>query len=499
LRFFRGAKDDYQEKVPIMTTTRRQILKGVSLGASGFILSPLVDQLVAHAEGAAGQTQRFVFVVKSSGLTPGELVPRGMTSELLDIGEAVKSGDNYATGKKLKPADKLLNRSLAGQELPVSLAPLAPFKDRMMILQGLSGNMVKGGHTSGYGAMSCVKGNGGSNGSGTPTAETIDSIMARKFPAVFSHLGLSTVTRTMGSGSADSVCYPGISAAGPGKALPFQGSPTQAYRTLFGSVASGSARKKFDLRSNVLDMMASDVRQLQKQVSAPEREKLTFHVEAIEDLQRRRVAIAKMSDQIRKGAPVVTENFTSTEVIDRLDAHFDLAAGALISGLTNVITIRPDGLGTPYTGLGINAVNVHGIGHGVAPEGFESPDEARSAIRKYHLQQVAKLAAKLRAVPEGSGTMLDNTTIIYFSDVGDKHHASNREWPYIVIGDVGGKLKTTGRYVQYPGKGNAGHHTIANWWMTLLHATSQPQDEFGMKDSNVAAAAQKGPLVEFLA
>ncbi len=481
-----------------MQTTRRQILKGVSLGTSGFVLSPLLEQMVAQAEGTAGQTQRFVFVVKSSGLTPGELVPKGMTAELLDIGKAVKSGDNYATGKRLRPASELLNRSLADEELPESLSPLTPFKDRTMILQGLSGNMVNGGHTSGFGAMSCVKGNGGSNGSGTPTAETIDSIMARKFPAVFSHLGLSTVSKTMGSTSVDSVCYPGISAAGPGKALPFQGSPTQAYRTLFGSVASGGARKKFELRSRVLDMMAGDVRRLQKQVSTSEREKLAFHIEAIEDLQRRRVAIAKMGEQIRKGAPTVTERFTSDEVIDRLDAHFDLAAGALISGLTNVITIRTDGLGTPYTGLGINAVNVHGIGHGVAPEGFNSPDDARSAIRKFHLQQVVKLAEKLNSVPEGDGTMLDNTTIIYFSDVGDKHHSSNKEWPYIVVGNVGGKLKT-GRYLQYPGKGNAGHHTIANWWMTLLHATGQPQDDFGMKDNNVPAAAQKGPLVELLA
>jgi hypothetical protein len=482
-----------------MKSTRRQMLKNVSLGASALVLSPMLKLMAEQAAGTAGQTQRFVFVVKSSGLTPGELVPRGMSDELLDIGEAVKSGDNYATGKKLRPSGKLIHRTLADEDFPDSLSPLAPFKSRCMILQGLSGNMVNGGHTSGYGAMSCVKGNGGSNGSGSPMAETIDSIMARKFPSVFSHLGLSTVTRTMGSKSADSVCYPGISAAGSGKALPFQGSPTQAFRSLFGSVASGSARKKFDLRSKVLDLMASDVRRLQKQVSVSEREKLAFHVDAIEDLQRRRVAIAKMSAQIRKGAPTVTQEFTSSRVIDRLDAHFDLAAGALISGLTNVITIRPDGLGTPYGGLGISGVNVHGLGHGVAPEGFETPDEARSAIRKFHLQQIAKLATKLRAVPEGDGTMLDNTTILYFSDVGDKHHASNREWPYIVVGDAGGKLRTAGRYVQYPGKGNAGHHTIANWWMTLLHATGQPTDDFGMKDSNMPSADQRGPLAELLA
>ena len=181
------------------------------------------------------------------------------------------------------------------------------------------------------------------------------------------------------------------------------------------------------------------------------------------------------------------------------DILIAVPGAALIAGLTNVVTIRTDGLGTNYAGLGITGVNVHGIGHGATPQGFDSPDAARDKIRQCHIEQIAKLASKLKAVPEGDGTMLDNTTIIYFSDVGDKHHASNKQWPYIVIGNVGGKLKTAGRYIQYPGKGAAGHHTIANWWMTLLHAVGKPQDDFGMKDPNVSPADQKGPLAELLA
>ena len=67
-----------------MRTTRRQVLKGVSLGASGLVLAPLVEQLAAQAAGTSGNVQRFVFVVKSSGLTPGEAVPTGMSEELLN-------------------------------------------------------------------------------------------------------------------------------------------------------------------------------------------------------------------------------------------------------------------------------------------------------------------------------------------------------------------------------------------------------------------------------
>jgi hypothetical protein len=244
--------------------------------------------------------------------------------------------------------------------------------------------------------------------------------------------------------------------------------------------------------------MVGDVRRLEKQVSSTERTKLGHHLEAIEDMQRQGKAIANMSDAIRRGAPKISENFTAALPSQRLDAHFDIAAGALIAGLSKVVTIRPDGLATGYTGLGIEGVNVHGIGHGKAPEGFATPDAARDAIRQCHVANIAKLARKLQAVPEGDGTMLDNTTIIYFSDVGDKHHATNRQWPFIVVGNMGGRLSGAGRYLQYPGKERDGHHTIANWWMTLLHAAGAPRDVFGMTDPKIAAAAQRGPLAELL-
>ena len=205
-----------------------------------------------------------------------------------------------------------------------------------------------------------------------------------------------------------------------------------------------------------------------------------------------------MSDQIKKGKPTFDDRYTNMTIEDRMEAHCEIAAGALISGLTNVITIRTDGLGSQYNKLGFIGGQVHGIGHGKTPEGAKSVDHARGLIRKFQLDQLGKIASKLAAIPEGNGTMLDNTTMIYFSDVGDKHHASNREWPFIVLGNMGGKLKSAGQYIQYPHKGHAGHHTIASWWLTLLEAAGKPQDGFGMMDNNVDPDSQKNPLGEML-
>lgn len=471
-------------------TTRRKLLQGLTLGSGSVVLSPLVSQLAAQAAGKKAFPQRFVFVVKSSGLTPGHIVPDNFVDDYIVQKESYIAGEGYTSGVQLKDGDKFVNRSLKDAVLNDSMKSLEPFKDRLTILQGLSGNMVTGGHMSGYGAMSCMK---------DLMAETIDHKMAMLYPSVFSHLGLSTVTATMGARFADSVCYPGISAASNTKALPFHGSPTQAYQSLFGSVASGEDRKQFEAQGNLFDFLGEDVKALRKELVGSEKEKLDRHLEAIEGLQTQRQGILAMSEQIKKGKPNFDDRYTSMTLEDRLDAHCDIAAGALISGLTNVVTIRTDGLGSQYTKLGFATGQVHGIGHGKVPEGAKSVDHARGMIRGFQLDNVAKIATKLAKIPEGDGTMLDNTTIIYFSDVGDKHHASNREWPYLILGDMGGKLKSAGRYIQYPHKSHAGHHTIASWWLTLLHAAGKPQNSFGMMDNNVDADAQRGPLKELLA
>jgi len=472
------------------STTRRHLLKGITLGSGGLVLSPLIHQLSAQAAGANDFPQRFVFVVKSSGLTPGHVVPDNFADDYIVQKKSYIAGEGYTSGVQLKDGDKLVRRSLKDAVLNESMKSLEPFKERLTILQGLSGNMVTGGHMSGYGAMSCMK---------DMMAETIDHKMAMLYPSVFSHLGLSTTTATMGARFADSVCYPGISAASSTKTLPFHGSPTQAYQSLFGSVATGADRQQFEAQGNLFDYLGEDVKALRKGLVGGEKEKLDHHLEAIEALQKQRQGILKMGDQIKRGKPAFDERYTTMTIEDRLAAHCEIAAGALISGLTNVVTIRTDGLGSQYTKLGFAGANVHGIGHGKVPDGSDSVDHARGLIRGFQLEHMARIADKLAKIPEGDGSMLDNTTLIYFSDVGDKHHASNKEWPYIILGNMGGKLNTAGEYIQYPHKGHAGHHTIASWWLTLLHAAGKPQDGFGMKDSKVDPECQRGPLQALLA
>lgn len=121
-----------------------------------------------------------------------------------------------------------------------------------------------------------------------------------------------------------------------------------------------------------------------------------------------------------------------------------------------------------------------------------------SLIRRFHFELIARLMKKLQSVPEGDGTVLDNTVIVYLSDGAERHHSSCYEWPMVLIGNLGGRLRTNGRYLCWPKYGVKGHRTIANLYCTLLHAAGAPRDSFGDADLALKDFDQSGPLDELL-
>ena len=468
-----------------MNTKRRTLLKGLSLGALSPLLAPFVSRLQAELNG--GPTpKRFLFVVKSSGLTPAELVPQDLVSEL------VRPGEEEGWPEELQASDRLLDHSLKDRVLPESLRPLAPFQDQLTILQGLSGKMCRGGHSAWYGALGCYH-TGDEGNPGRPVSATVDGALAKALPSIFPHIGLTLGGKVL-SGVKDSVVYPGISAMDADRPLSYQASPAMAYRNLFGVAATGDdAVADEALQSMLLDHMVDDVKRLQREIGNADREKLDHYLGAFEGLRDRQRQLKGLEATIRQHAPLVTDKYTSEVETDRIEAHFDIAAASLISGISNVVTMRADTLDVTYRGLGISK-HVHGLGHAESVAGM-TPVEARRRIRAFHVEQMARVAAKLKAVPEGDGTMLDNTLILYLSDAAEKHHGSCLEWPFLLLGGLAGR---GGRYLQYPGYGFTEHRTIGNLYNTLMHTIGQPKDTFGRLDSNLSAAMQRGPLAALM-
>ncbi|MFT6241749.1 MAG: hypothetical protein ACJAQT_003849 [Akkermansiaceae bacterium] len=444
---------------------RRNLLKGVTLGAGATALSPFLSHLRAAEIGKL--PKRFVFVVKGSGLQAEYLNPEGLQHG----------------------GDTLVDASLDGKILPESLKPLEAFRNKLTIIQGLSGKMCSSGHNSWYGALGAFK----SSQVTPPTGATIDGHLSNLFPSVFNHIGLK-----MGNGS-QGTAYPAISAAGPGRQLAFQCDPAMAYQNLYGSIAAGGdIKNKYTRTGNVLDAMGADIKKLQRELPGAEREKLGHYLSGFEALKNRRTKLISMQDILRKNAPAVTDKYQSNVTTDHLEAHFDMAAAAMISGISNVVTVHCDSLDSSYQGLGITP-KVHSVGHG-SSSGDLSAQDCRNMIRTYHVRLIADLAEKLESTPEGDGTMLDNTMIVYVSDNSDKHHASATEWPMFVLGNSGGALNSKGRYLAYPRYGSANHrHTIGNWLTTMTHLAGVPQDHFGQPDMALGKLGmQSGPLSELL-
>ena len=468
-----------------MISHRRHFLKGLTAGGISPLLLPFLHNLRAEDNGLL--PKRFLFVVKSSGLTPAELVPSDLAPSM------VKPGEKAGWPAELVPAKALIDIPLKDHQLPASLQPLARFTDQLTILQGLSGKMCRGGHSAWYGALGCYY-TGNEGNPGRAASATVDGALALALPSIFPHVGLTLGGKVL-TGVKDSVVYPGISALAADRPLPYQASPAMAYRSLFGIVAAGkAAAAENHLQTMLLDHMVDDIKRVQRQIGNADQEKLDHYLSAFDSLRDRRRRLKGLEADIRAAAPTVTDKFTSEVETDRIEAHFDIAAATLISGISNVVNVRADTLEVTYRGLGISK-HVHGLGHSESVAGM-SPVEARRRIRTFHLEQIARVAAKLKAVPEGDGNMLDNTLIIYLSDAAEKHHGSGIEWPFILLGGLapgGGS-----RYLHYPAYRQDGHHTIANLYNTFMHLSGHPTDHFGRLDNELPAALQKGPLPQLL-
>lgn len=446
--------------------TRREALGRISLGAGAVALSPFLKH-VAAAE-AHVLPKRFVFVVKSSGLQGDYLNPEGLQHG----------------------SDSLVDEPLAGRPLSASMKSLEAFKHKLTIIQGLSGRMTLSGHSAFYGALGGYKAAAHS----PPLFATIDGHLSEKLPSVFNHIGFK-----MGEGS-QGTTFPSISAKGKGQQLPFQQNPVSAFENLFGSILEGGdLQRKYTRTGNVLDAMAADIKRLQRDLPAQEKEKLGHYLGGFESLRDRRLKLVSMQKVLKANAPELDDKYTSRFKTHHLEAHFDMATAALVTGLSNVVTVHADGLDSVYSGIGVGN-NVHAIGHGAGYATLSSQD-CRDAIRTFHIELIARMATKLSQVPEGDGSMLDNTLIVYTSDNAAKHHSFGFDWPMFVLGNIGGRLNSTGRYLAYPRYGHANHrHTICNWFTTLCHLAGIPQDLFGQPDFGLGrAATQQGPLDELLA
>ena len=253
-----------------------------------------------------------------------------------------------------------------------------------------------------------------------------------------------------------------ISWAAPTKPLPMVRDPRMVFDQLFG--VGGSAEERALRRQtdrSILDWLTHRVAELKTNLTPTDQKRLDTHLENIREIERRitRIEAKNASGEFREmpSAPI--------GVPDSFDEHvklmYDLQVLAFAGDVTRVSSFKlsRDATGRTFPESGVDR-GFHGASHhGENPQRISEFKE----INTYHMSTLAYFAEKLKETPDGDGTLLDNTMVLYGSPMGDSNLHNHKRVPLILLGHAGGKL-------------NGGVHVVtpdatpsANMYLTLLH------------------------------
>jgi hypothetical protein len=243
--------------------------------------------------------------------------------------------------------------------------------------------------------------------------------------------------------------------------------PFEAYGNIFrGGGAGGAgppvsdeaAAQRLRLRKSVLDGVTGNMRELSARLGARERAKLDLHLTSIRQLEARLSSTMTRPATVAPGAP--PKDFSQTPALlmsdeaavpELMTNMMDLAAAGLTTGSTRVASVQWGYGGGKWNlaWLGINAGNHHdNIAHrdGSDPVATNATNDYVIKYCTWYAEHVARVALALDAIPEGEGTMLDNTLIVWANELGRGDH-SLENVPVVFIGKAGGALKQGRRLI----------------------------------------------------
>lgn len=437
--------------------SRREMLRAAAVGSGAALGLSLIPERLTASSAGSGSPKRIVFFLQNQGFDPATCIPAGMT----------RSG------------------SLAKAKLPEPIEALEPYKERLHIINGLHGTHTSPSHSAFFGALGGYRGGDGV----PPSASTIDFELSKVLPqTLLPHLciGMDSIENMTTKPTIAT-----LSAGGAGQPIFMYSNPNHLYQLLYGGISTGDIRLRHEALSNVMDQIETLAAAKGRSLPSADQQRYGQYVHGFRDVNGLRDRLNTVADHLRKFAPEVDERFTKPKFeTDWHDALLDLGISALASGITNTLTIgsgRGEIFGA-WKGLGIEQQG-HNLGHMAQPD-----NPIWIKIRQYNSRMLVRIMEALERVPEGSGTMMDSTLIVYTSNNADKQHTSGANWPVMLLGDCGGLFKT-GCFTQLDGK-----RPINALYTTLLRAAGKNVDRFNMNDQlakkfDVGA----GPLKEVLA
>jgi hypothetical protein len=259
--------------------------------------------------------------------------------------------------------------------------------------------------------------------------------------------------------------------------LPMESNPRKVFAMLFGEGATADERVAIvKQKRSILDFITERTHALQMELGANDKVLLDGYLDTVREIERR-VQIAQDRDLSGVKAPDIPQ--ADDIAIDKeVRLLFDLIAVAYQADLTRVASYIMIGEGTnrTYNHIGVPD-SFHPLSHHAD---YVDRLEKLVKIQRYHVERFSEFVAKLAATPDGESTLLDNSMLLYGSNMSNSNLHSNYPLPTILVGGGAGSLKG-GRQIDLPER-----TTISNMHLTLLNKAGVEMKSFG--DSTGAIA-----------
>ena len=432
--------------------SRRTILRGAGTALALPLLDAMIPAGVALAETAAKGKPRFVGCFVPHGMAPGYWVP-----------------------EKEGALDALF---------PFNWKPLEPFRDHTVIMSGLHSRSAEpppgatGADHWVAAAFLCADKPKKTAGADVYAGTTIDQIIARKIGGENLMPSMQLAVEDPGANSSNcgegySCTYTNtISWATPTDPLPMELNPQVVFERMFGDGSTPEQRARRRKRDgSILDSLTGSLSRLRNEAGAADRARIDNYTENVREIERRLEIAMKASSvappemQVPVGVPQTFD--------EHIKLQFDLLALAFEADITRVGTLlfARDLTGRTYPESEAPTAGFHGASHhGEDPRRIAE----LSKINQYHVKMLAHLIDRLAKTPDGEGTLLDHSLVLYGSNMGNSNQHVHFDVPHVLVGGLNGKLKG-GRHLAYPTK------TVptGNLLLTLLDIYDIHQEAIG--------------------
>jgi hypothetical protein len=404
---------------------RRTFLMGVGATLALPLLDSMVPALTAQSKTAANAFSRLGFVYIPHGAVMDKWTPKGV-------------GNTF--------------------ELSPVLTPLAPYRERILVTSGLAHKQADslGDGGADHARSSATWLNGvhpkRTEGEDVRAGTTIDQIAAQKIgqDTRFPSLEIATEDMTGLVGACDtgySCTYMNtISWRTPTMPLPMEINPRVVFDRLFGDGGSPAQRlARMEEDRSILDEIAKQIPRLQSELGAHDRTRVSEYLDNIREIERR----IQLSEKQSAGNFEVPD--APVGVPDSFDEHvklmFDLMALAYQADITRVFTFM---MARELSQRSYPQIGVPDPHHATSHHQNDPEKLAKLVkIQNYHVTMLAHFLDKLKSTPDGDGSLLDHSMILYGSCMSNSNVHNHSPLPILVAGGGAGNLKG-GRHLQYP-------------------------------------------------